>query len=91
MTEWAVTCVFYAALHYVQAYFVSHGGDIVTHKNRASAIQRDARISGVYDEYRELESLSREARYDNTTFNQAHVTYALQSLEIIKRAVYALI
>ena len=40
--EWAVTVRFYAALHYVQAYFASQKITFRLHTNRASAIARDA-------------------------------------------------
>jgi hypothetical protein len=89
--EWAVTAAFYAALHYVQAYFVSVGCGYITHSNRSSALSRDPRLNGVYDEYRELENASRDARYDYMQFNATHVAEALESLRVVKKAVLALI
>jgi hypothetical protein len=87
--EWSITIKFYAALHYVQAYFASKQlGTPITHSHRASAIQRDAVISAVYDDYRELEDLSRDARYNSVNLKRGHVKFAEDCLESIKSAVY---
>jgi hypothetical protein len=86
--EWAVTITFYVALHYVQAYFASRS-DIrpTTHALRARAIQRDPLISGAYDEYRVLEDLSREARYDFSVFTPADLAMASECLASVQSVI----
>ncbi len=86
--EWAITVKFYAALHYVQAYFASRSGRTpATHDRRATAIQRDPLISGAYDDYRELEDISREARYDFSNLRQDHLKFADDCLVAVKSVV----
>jgi hypothetical protein len=86
--EWAITVKFYAALHMVQAYFVSRTGKTPTmHANRAAAIQRDISISGAYDDYRELQDISRAARYDCSDLQAGHLRFADECLAAIKSVI----
>jgi hypothetical protein len=86
--EWAITVKFYAALHYVQAYFASRSGRTpATHGRRATAIERDPLISGAYDDYRELEDISREARYDFSELRLDHLKLADDCLAAVKSVV----
>lgn len=86
--EWAITMKFYAALHFVQAYFSSRTGRApTTHERRASAIQRDPMISGAYDDYRELEDLSRDARYNFSNLQLTHLECADECLTVVKSVV----
>lgn len=79
---------FYAALHYVQAYFASRTGKApITHDRRASAIQRDPVIAGAYDDYRELEDLSRDARYNFSNLQAGHIKFADECLTTVKSVV----
>ena len=58
--QWAVTCLFYAALHYVNAHVSSHGQPMP-----ADHGARDLRVSmrSVYPAYRWLRTRSEGARY----------------------------
>jgi hypothetical protein len=85
--DWALTALFYAAVHYVQAYFANIGRDFVTHTNRCSAIQKDPNLKAAYGEYRELMSLSRDARYEQSCFAKGHVRYAKEQLSAVKQVV----
>jgi hypothetical protein len=86
--EWRITALFYAALHYVQAYFGSRSSIApMTHQRRAGAIERDPLISGAYDDYRELEDLSREARYGFSKFEHADMNVANAWLTAIRSVV----
>ena len=62
--DWALTILFYAALHYVQAYFAARGKTHRMHRTRDSAVGRDPNISAIYHDYRELQHFSRQARYE---------------------------
>lgn len=86
--EWAITIKFYAALHIVQAYFVFRTGRApALHANRASAIHRDISISGAYDDYRELQDISRAARYDCSAVQAGHIKFADDCFATVKSVV----
>ena len=82
--SWIVTIIFYAAVHYVQAYFASLGRKHILHKARSSDIQRDSRIAVMYNDYRDLYDISRDARYDCGTLAPGHIKFAKERLEKIK-------
>jgi len=92
--DWAVTGIFYAALHYVEAYFSSRIPPLrpPTHKLRAGYIHADAYLDPIYIDYRQLEDESRNARYDaRMTFDQADVVRTRAYLEKIKAVVIPLL
>jgi hypothetical protein len=79
---------FYAALHYVQAYFASGTGKApTTHYRRANSIQRDMSIAGAYDDYRYLEDLSRDVRYNYSNLQPGHIKFAEDCLITVKSVV----
>jgi hypothetical protein len=88
---WSITVLFYNALHYVEAYFVTRGHGFNNHFSRASAIQNDPVIRSLYADYRDLENLSREARYDVSYFNAGDMRHATSSFELIEESIKALI
>ena len=88
---WSITVLFYSALHYVEAYFAGQGTGCKNHTSRAGSIQRDPRIRSIFIEYRDLENLSREARYDVSVFNDGDMRLANSSFETIERAIKAVI
>jgi hypothetical protein len=60
--QWAVTCLFYAALHYVNAHVSSHGQPVpADHGARDLGVSRFMR--SVYPAYRWLRTRSEAARY----------------------------
>lgn len=70
--DWAVTTCFYAAVHYVDAWLNASGCQPEKHDERHAAMQRCGRdrscrtratFSSMWEAYRELEDLSRDARY----------------------------
>ena len=63
--DWAITALFYCALHHVQAYFVKMGGDVpFRHAHRDRAIRRDKKLKPIYRNYLRLKDRSRIVRYD---------------------------
>lgn len=88
---WAMTMLFYAALHHVQAYFVTQGKYPITHTHRDSSIRRDSNLGHIYVDYRELEDLSRMARYDTFPSTPADVRGALLCLARIKQTIEPLL
>jgi len=75
--EWAVTALFYAALHYVDAFFyldgqINHTLDgFRSHTERTVEVAH--RLTSVFVAYKRLLDRSREARYDCVTFNTGWV------------------
>ncbi len=85
---WALTMLFYAAVHRVQACFVTQGKYPITHTHRDSAIRRDSNLKSIYVDYREIENLSRTARYDTVPSTESDVKLAEPCLQRIKAAVH---
>ena len=92
--DWAVTATFYAALHYVEAYFARkkpalHSKD---HKVRDSYVRRDPVLKPVYRDYAHLKQESHDARYEaHIQIQQADVKRVQPHLEAIKKIVLPLI
>ena len=61
--DWAVTMLFYAALHYVDAVLAASSIHPSKHAERKDAIERNDTVKRVYSEYRALETTSVNARY----------------------------
>jgi len=89
--EWSITVAFYAAVHYVQAYFASKGQTYMSHKLRDSAIQRDVSVRAIYSDYRALEDWSRDARYEHGGFIQGNLIYIRDRLDAVKRVIIPLL
>lgn len=61
--DWAVTILYYSALHYVDAVLAVSQIHPANHSDRHTAIGRNDSLKRVYAEYRTLEAASRNARY----------------------------
>jgi hypothetical protein len=81
--EWAITALFYAAVHYIEAYFAKFGFHCPDHTERAREISRDPRIRQAFKDYRELQTLSTAARYSARVF--AEREYTLHAKPILQR------
>ena len=64
--DWKLTVVFYIAVHYIDAYFLSHGTSINSHENRRRALENHHTTlsDDCIDNYNNLYRLSRNARYN---------------------------
>jgi hypothetical protein len=71
--DWSATCLFYAAVHYINAYLVKTGRaiprrhtgyDPKKRPGRTNIVQQDPQLSAIYPEYRHLDDESRDARYE---------------------------
>lgn len=60
---WAATISFYAALHYVEAFFSKKGIHSADHRTRDSNLCRHDETMAVYDDFCELKNISTSARY----------------------------
>lgn len=69
--DWAVTCLFYAAVHYINAY-LSHSKIAIPRRHRGedgkpgrlNIVQQDSTLKAIYANYRHLDDESRDARYE---------------------------
>ncbi len=67
--EWAVVVAFYAALHWVDAYFARQGRHPRTHLERVRWIQQEEALRPIYDPYRTLRDRADAARYSLSPFS----------------------
>ena len=90
--DWAATCLFYAAVHYVNAYLVKAGRTIPRrHKTqgslmgRSNIVQSDPALKKIYLAYRHLDDESRDARYElMKPTPENYDTYLVPRLDQIK-------
>lgn len=62
--DWQITALFYSALHYVDAYLAKHNVHPSSHAERDRLITMESVLRRIYTAYRDLESYSRDARYE---------------------------
>lgn len=89
--EWAIILSFYAAVHYVEAYFGMTGRSTTLHTNRLREIRGDAKIAKIADDYEDLQNLSEDARYEIKNMTSVHLTKAREKLEEIKKVIKPLV
>lgn len=91
--DWSATCLFYSAVHYVNAYLVKRKIPIPRrHTNpdpkklgRTNIVQSDPELSVIYPEYRHLDDESRDARYElKKILASDYDTFLLPRLEKIR-------
>jgi hypothetical protein len=82
--DWAITMLFYTAVHYVEAFFSKTGQHLKRHKLRVSAIQANAQLRPIYKDYRELQTYSETARYQAVFFTATDVAPVKQHLQNVK-------
>jgi uncharacterized protein (UPF0332 family) len=68
--DWAVTALFYAALHLVQAWFVTRNFSVGNHRRRDNEMLASTYLQPILDEYRALRTHSENARYNCRLFSQ---------------------
>jgi hypothetical protein len=67
---WAVTCLFYSALHLVEAYLVSVNLTSSNHRDRHTAMQRVPALQSVFRRYNHLKQQSENSRYQCQQFSR---------------------
>ena len=71
---WAVTSVFYAAVHYGRAFLRAKGGPAITsHPGFETHFVRLARDQSLYNLYRRLKDESERARYDCASYTKTDI------------------
>lgn len=88
--DWAITALFYAAVHWVDAVLDGLGGMSVhpqRHMQRRGEIARRRELAVIEPRYRTLQDVSVGARYECELFYPSDVVYARRtSLEPVKAA-----
>ena len=69
-TEWEVTALFYSALHYASAFLATQGHYPESHNIRNSLVRN---LTNIGTDYRNLYSLSLDARYRGVAFTPLRV------------------
>jgi len=83
--DWVVVGIFYAAIHYYEAYFARYGKHSYSHEARDEWIGNDSRIGDTYTEYRELKQYRRLASYKDKNFTPADIrNFVLPKFNTIK-------
>jgi hypothetical protein len=67
--DWAVTAMFYAALHLCQAYLIRAGLEANSHGSRDRQMLASPQLRPILDQYRALRNDSQEARYECRRFS----------------------
>ena len=70
-TEWEVTALFYSALHYATAFLVTQGHVPESHSHRNNLVRN---LTSIGIDYRNLYSLSLDARYRGVSFSPRRVS-----------------
>jgi len=91
--DWSATCLFYAAVHYINAYFRKVGIPIPRrHRGepgkpgRINIVQQDPKLSRIYPHYRHLDDESRDARYELKRISETdYDRFLLPQLENIRK------
>jgi hypothetical protein len=72
--DWALTILFYAALHYVDAYLAKSHVNLRSHTTRDNALGRDKHLRPIYKQYSDLKFFGYNARYEVFGFKATDVT-----------------
>ena len=72
--DWVVVGIFYAALHYYEAYFALDGKHSGTHNKTEKWIKTDDRIVETYFDYRDLKQYRMDASYKDKNFTAKEIT-----------------
>ena len=92
--DWAATCLFYSAVHYVNAYLVKcgkaiprrHSSTDPKNPGRTNIVQQDPSLNTIYGHYRHLDDESRDARYELKRISETdYDNFLLPKLEEIRK------
>ena len=83
--DWAITMLFYSALHWIDAYLAGKNFHPATHQIRDDEVENNGSLSAVFNDYRRLKDLSRAARYEIPGFGEDKLIVAKNRLLKIKQ------
>ena len=82
---WALTALFYSALHYAEAYFLKISVQTDSHADLFDAIKFDPNLRKIYREYRHLFDYGYDARYRLIVYGKADIEKARPSIDAVER------
>jgi hypothetical protein len=71
--------LFYAALHYIDAFLAGKNMHPMDHAHRDEEIHNNGSISDIYRDYRRLKDMSKQARYDIANFGEDKLAIAREN------------
>lgn len=71
--DWALISKFYAAMHYIEAYFAKNNIHLNSHQTRDSYVGRDGNLRAIFREYSDLKFYGFNARYAMNQFKKDDV------------------
>ena len=85
VSGWAITVLFYSALHYVEAYNAKYNCHFGTHDDLKRDISRNPQLSAIYDDYSDLLNFSWNARYRSVVYGEAELNEAKEYHEAVQK------
>jgi hypothetical protein len=83
--DWTLIVLFYAAVHYVEAYLEKHWGmNIRSHTTRDKYMGKEANLKPIFSPYSHLKFYGYNARYEVSTFTANDMQDATKYLTQIK-------
>ena len=83
-SDWAVTVMFYTALHLIEAYLATKGLHPADHGVRDNYLTRMTALKPIYRPYRELRHYSEKARYRGARFTTDDISTLSDGLNTIE-------
>lgn len=71
--DWRIIILYYAAMHYVDAYLATRNVHPDSHADRKREMREVRELDPIYDIYRTIENSSRDARYEAVPFTPQDV------------------
>lgn len=87
--DWQVVALFYAALHYVDAYLATVGEHPTSHQERINHF--DANLRPISSRYQVLQAYSRRARYDCKRYGSPQIRQLRNHLDAIESHVRSIL
>lgn len=88
---WALTVLFYSALHYIEAYNAKYSCHCKNHQDLNDNIERNPMLTDISDDYLDLANFSWNARYKAVNYTKKEFEEALQYHAAIEKHITDLI
>jgi hypothetical protein len=82
--DWAVIVYFYAAIHYLSLVLAAQGSLPTSHAERDPLVKRHPNLAKIFNEYKALDIMSRNARYYCTPIDPGDVTSVQQKFAALR-------
>ena len=86
-TEWTVTVLFYAAVHYIEAFLAVRQIHCDQHSERNEYVRKIPQLRTIGREYLRLRTISRQARYYAQPITGEDVRVAQENLNAIAKQI----